>query len=326
MPISPPDWIYLRNVFNNVTSSNFKRMLSLSADHKAKLSYHGATNPDVNTLYLLFEPIHTAFTVKYAKVVANFGAYKSATSTVEALAADLSKTQIKSWDIKIQNVYEDHTDEYKSIIHSGRAPFQSGTYEQRLLAVQSLAISLAAYPLLSTVLTSVQAFATAFQNARLHQQELEGADTNLRVELEQAREDLALVMHRIFGQLIFLFAHQPGTIQSFYELQYLKAPAPKENLNPPININANSRQQAMEGLFVSTDNFELENPGETDLGYFVTETDLAATPNDVVFLQPKVKQVFTLAELTDGTTPRKLIVVNLTDKNGQFRTRLVQNE
>ncbi len=326
MPISPPDWTYLRNVFNNVTSSNFKRMLSLSADHKAKLSYHGATNPDVNTLYLLFEPIHTAFTVKYAKVVANFGAYKSATSTVEALAADLSKTQIKSWDIKIQNVYEDHTDEYKSIIHSGRAPFQSGTYEQRLLAVQSLAVSLAAYPLLSTVLTSVQAFATAFQNARLHQQELEGADTNLRVELEQAREDLALVMHRIFGQLIFLFAHQPGTIQSFYELQYLKAPAPKPNLNPPININANSRQQAMEGLFVSTDNFELENPGETDLGYFVTETDLAATPNDVVFLQPKVKQVFTLAELTDGTTPRKLIVVNLTDKNGQFRTRLVQNE
>jgi hypothetical protein len=326
MPITPPDWTYLRNVFNNVTSSNFKRMLSLSADHKAKLSYHGATNPDVNTLYLLFEPIHTAFTVKYAKVVANFGAYKSATSTVEALAADLSKTQIKSWDIKIQNVYEDHTDEYKSIMHSGRAPFQSGTYEQRLLAVQALAVSLAAYPLLSTVLTSVQAFATAFQNARLHQQELEGADTNLRVELEQAREDLALVMHRIFGQLIFLFAHQPGTIQSFYELQYLKAPAPKPNLNPPININANSRQQAMEGLFVSTDNFELENPGETDLGYFVTETDLAATPNDVVFLQPKVKQVFTLAELTDGTTPRKLIVVNLTDKNGQFRTRLVQNE
>ena len=326
MPISPPDWTYLRNVFNNVTSSNFKRMLSLSADHKAKLSYHGATNPDVNTLYLLFEPIHTAFTVKYAKVVANFGAYKSATSTVEALAADLSRTQIKSWDVKIQNVYEDHTADYKLIMHSGRAPFQSGTYEQRLLAVQALAVSLAAYPLLSTVLTSVQAFATAFQNARLHQQELEGADTNLRVELEQAREDLALVMHRIFGQLIFLFAHQPGTIQSFYELQYLKAPAPKPNLNPPININANSRQQAMEGLFVSTDNFELENPGETDLGYFVTETDLAATPNDVVFLQPKVKQVFTLAELTDGTTPRKLIVVNLTDKNGQFRTRLVQNE
>ena len=326
MPITPPDWTYLRNVFNNVTSSNFKRMLSLSADHKAKLSYHGATNPDVNALYLLFEPIHTAFTVKYAKVVANFGAYKSATSTVEALAADLSRTQIKSWDVKIQNVYEDHTADYKLIMHSGRAPFQSGTYEQRLLAVQALAVSLAAYPLLSTVLTSVQAFATAFQNARSQQQELEGGDTNLRVELEQAREDLALVMHRIFGQLIFLFAHQPGTIQSFYELQYLKAPAPKPNLNPPININANSRQQAMEGLFVSTDNFELENPGETDLGYFVTETDLAATPNDVVFLQPKVKQVFTLAELTDGTTPRKLIVVNLTDKNGQFRTRLVQNE
>ena len=326
MPITPPDWTYLRNVFNNVTSSNFKRMLSLSADHKAKLSYHGATNPDVNTLYLLFEPIHTAFTVKYAKVVANFGAYKSATSTVEALAADLSRTQIKSWDVKIQNVYEDHTADYKLIMHSGRALFQSGTYEQRLLAVQSLAVSLAAYPLLSTVLTSVQAFATAFQNARSQQQELEGGDTNLRVELEQAREDLALVMHRIFGQLIFLFAHQPGTIQSFYELQYLKAPAPKENPNPPININANSRQQAMEGLFVSTDNFELENPGETDLGYFVTETDLAATPNDVVFLQPKIKQVFTLAELTDGTTPRKLIVVNLTDKNGQFRTRLVQNE
>ncbi len=326
MPITPPDWTYLRNVFNNVTSSNFKRMLSLSADHKAKLSYHGATNPDVNALYLLFEPIHTAFTVKYAKVVANFGAYKSATSTVEALAADLSRTQIKSWDVKIQNVYEDHTADYKLIMHSGRAPFQSGTYEQRLLAVQALAVSLAAYPLLSTVLTSVQAFATAFQNARSQQQELEGGDTNLRVELEQAREDLALVMHRIFGQLIFLFAHQPGTIQSFYELQYLKAPAPKENPNPPININANSRQQAMEGLFVSTDNFELENAGDNALGFFLTEDELNPTPDDLTVMQPDAKQVFTTSELRDNTTPRKLLVVNLNNKAGKFKARLIQEE
>ncbi|QQS31094.1 MAG: hypothetical protein IPM47_09330 [Sphingobacteriales bacterium] len=326
MPTPLPDWSYLRNVFNNVTSSNFKRMLSLSADHKAKLLHNSLTNPDINTLYLLFEPIHTAFTNKYTAVTTNFGAYKSATKTVETLAAELSSKHIKSWDIKIQNVYEDHTAEYELIMHNGRAPFQSGTYEQRLLAVESLAESLASYPLLSTVLTSVQAFATAFKTARLNQQALEGADSSLRVELEQAREDLALVMHRIFGQLIFLFADQPGIIESYYELQYLKAPVPKPNPNPSININANSRQQAMEGLFVSTDNFELENTGDNPLGFFLTEDELNPTPDNLMVMQPDAKQVYSTAELSDTTTPRKLLVVNLNSTAGKFKARLVQEE
>ena len=325
MALQDPNWFYLRNVFNNVTSSNYKRMLSLSADHKAKLQQDSATNPAINTLYLLLLPAFNAYTEKYAEVTSNYGQYRGATSTVETLASELNK-QIKNWDIKILNVYDDSTPEYLALMQNGRKPFQSGTYEQRLNAVKALAISLAIYPSLSAVLPLVVAFRDDFEEARNIQQGLEHNDKMLRQELEQAREALAIVMHQIFGHLIALYAATPGIIESYYELQYLKAPAPKENLNPPLNINANSRQQAMEGLFVSTDNFELENPGDTDLGYFVTETDLAATPNDIVFLQPKTKQVFTLAELSDRTTPRKLIVVNLTDKNGQFRTRLVQME
>ncbi len=81
-----------------------------------------------------------------------------------------------------------------------------------------------------------------------------------------------------------------------------------------MNINANSRQQAMEGLFVSTDNFELENAGDNALGFFLTEDELNPTPNDMTVMQPDAKQVFTTSELRDNTTPRKLLVVNLNDK------------
>ena len=326
MALPDPNWSYLRNVFNNVTSSNFKRMLSLSTDHKAKLQNGGLTKPEIQTLYLQLLPSFEAFTEKYSEVTSNYTLYRGATTKVETLAFNLSNKLIKSWDIKILNIYDDTTIEYQTVMASGRKPFQSGTYEQRLNAVKALALTLVHYPSLAAVLTLVESFRDEFQAARNTQQMLEQEDTQLRKDLEQTREALAIVMHQIFGSLIALYAATPGNIEAYYELQYLKAPVPKENPNPPVEINANSRQQAMEGLFVSTDNFELENAGDTNLGYFITETDLAATPNDVVFLQPKTKQAFTLAELTDGSTPRKLIVVNLTDKDGAFRTQLVQME
>lgn len=326
MAIPTPEWFYLRNVFNNVTSSNNKRMLSLSRDHRDKLFQQSATDPEIEELYLLMQPAYVAFKDQYAKVNNNFALYNSATKQVEILASELNKN-IKTWDINIQNVFADDTVEYKGILPNGRKFFQSGTYDQRMSALDQLILALQAYPAnpsLSAVLTLVQTFSTNFQEARSKQQGYEGDDSLFRNQLEVTRERLAVVMHRILGKLIFLYADTPATIEAYYELHYLRAAPPSATSAATVDIAANSRLQAMSGIYTQDDEFELANAGTTPLGFFITENELVATPDDLTVMQPGAKQTYTLSELSDGTPSRMLIVVNINNVKGRFRAALVQ--
>ncbi len=326
MALNDSNWSYLRNVFDNVTSKNNKRMYILSTDHRDKLFEKSTTIPEINALYLIMQPAYEQFADAYSEASKNFTAYKVATSEFEAHLSALSSSHIQSWDIAIQYLLSGDVAAHQMLLPKGRVPFQSGAYDERIKAVRDLADAMVAYPTLSTLLTQVVAFRDSLTAARVAQQGKEANDTLSRQQLEVARENLAVTMHRIFGHLIALYAGQPAIIEAYYELKYLKSATPKPNPNPPIPINANSRQQAMEGLFVSTDNFELENTGENALGFFITEDELNPTPEDVTVLQSHVKRVFTTSELSDNTSPRKLLVVNLNNKTGKFKARLVQRE
>mgnify|MGYP001484302133 FL=1 len=134
-------------------------------------------------------------------------------------------------------------------------------------------------------------------------------------------------MHRIFGHLIALYAGQPAIIEAYYELKYLKAPVPKENPNPPIEIQPNSRLQIMDDTFATDAQITIENTGDTQLGVYLTSNELAQPPDNLVVLTPKTKQTYAYAELIDGTPhPTKLIAVNLTEKKGYCKAAIAQLE
>ncbi len=327
MALNDPNWSYLRNVFDNVTSSNNKRMYIMSTDHRDKLFEKSTTIPEINTLYLLMQPAYVQFTDAYSKVTQDFTAYKVATSEFETLITALSSTHIQNWDIAIQYLLPGDASAHQTLLPKGRTPFQSGAYEERIKAVRDLADALVAYPTLSTLLTQVVAFRNSLTAARVNQQGKEGSDTLSRQALEVARENLAVTMHRIFGHLIALYAGQPAIIEAYYELKYLKAPIPKENPNPPIEIQPNSRLQIMDDTFATDAQITIENTGDTQLGVYLTSNELAQTPDNLVVLTPKTKQTYAYAELIDGTPhPTKLIAVNLTEKKGYCKAAIAQLE
>ncbi len=327
MALNDPNWSYLRNVFDNVTRNNNKRMYIMSTDHRDKLFGKSATIPEINTLYLLMQPAYEQFADAYSKVTQDFTIYKVATSEFEVLISELSSTHISTWDVAIQYLLPGNVAARKTLLPKGHTPFQSGPYDERIKAVRDLADALVAFPTLSTLLAQVEAFRNSLTTARIDQQTKEGADTLNRQALEVARENLAVVMHRIFGQLMFLYSDQPAIIEAYYELKYLKAPIPKENPNPPIEIQPNSRLQIMDDTFATNSNITIENTGDTQLGVYLTSNELAETPNNLVVLQAKTKQTYAYAELIDGTPqPTKLIAVNLTEKRGFCKAAIAQLE
>lgn len=319
-------WFYLRNPFDNVTKSNFKRMVQLSRDLHDKL-FKQSGDLDIQPLYNLLLPQYVSFNKLYAQVQNNWALYQASTLSVENLFAELNR-KIKRWEAWILTEFDDSSPEYLSLLPNYKAPFQSGPYDIRLQMLAAFEMGLAAYPQLGNVLLDVQQFRINIEATRTKQQGFEQNDAELRQSLEGARIDLAVAMHRILGGLIQLYAHNTAHIETFFELRYLQAPTPKNNSNNPmLTVSGNSRSVAIETKFNDNNTIQLSNTGKVTLGFFITNNENAATPNDLTLLSPNESQTYSLPDLSDGLPePRFLMVVNLNSEIGKYQFEIGTEE
>ncbi|MBK9459293.1 MAG: hypothetical protein IPN94_07625 [Sphingobacteriales bacterium] len=232
----------------------------------------------------------------------------------------------KRWEAWILTEFDDDSPEYLSLMPNGRADFNKGPYEMRLKSVATLETALGAYPKLNTVLLDVQQFRTDIEAARTTQQGFEQNDKQLRQELEHARLDLAVAMHRVFGGLIQLYAHDTAHIETFFDMRYLQFTAAKRDPKAPVRtVSANSRSKVIERDFTNDVTLQISNVGNNSLGFFITNDENAATPNDITLLDAQESQSYTLSDLSDGTAnPRFLMVVNMNDEIGRYQAVLIE--
>jgi hypothetical protein len=150
-------WEPLENKFVNGTRTSKKRMNTVCADTGDKLDFRKA-EPGIGPLHLYYQPRRVLFQSKYALWFSTSGTYRAATQSLERFKAELSGVKAKRWDIKVQNHYIDDPDAYKAIFPSGRSPFQEGSYESRIIALQSLSNALTGIDPLRDTKTEVDAF------------------------------------------------------------------------------------------------------------------------------------------------------------------------
>lgn len=318
------NWSYTQNVFNNATKGNFKRMLLMSRDHHDKLKVEATTKPAIDALYQSFLPFFTNFTSIYSEVMNNASTYSSSTLRVEMLFQELSSKKAKRWDIMIQNEYDDSTIEYNDLFGNGRARFQAGAYDMRIAALVSFSNKLAIYPNLVAVKTEVDALFTQIDTARTTQQGNERLDANVRNQLENARVELAVAMHRVFGGLINLYAHNTKDIENYYEMKYVQSPTRSNTTSnnsgggTSVSVAANGRAILLNGNFTDSTAFVINNTGGVDLGVFATNDPQAAIPADLTFVSANSVGSFAGDELSDGATSfQYLIAVNLNGTAGK---------
>lgn len=314
------EWSYVQNVFNNTSKGSFKRMLLMSRDHHDKLKVEAAGNPAIDALYQAFLPDFTGFKDLYSQVNSNSAGYQGLTLQLENLMLELRGIKAKRWDIMLQNVYDDTSVAYRSVFADGRAPFQSGPYDMRIAAVQSLSANMAAYPDLAAVKADVDAFLANIEIARTEQQGGEKRDSTYRADLEDARIALAVAMHRVFGGLIQLYADNTKKIEAFYELKYLRASPSKTTSSAggggnsggtTITVGAQSRMTLLTGNYNINTAFTVNNTGTTAVSVFLSNDPQATAPIDASIVSGNEVISFTGDELTDGTSPMKyLIAIN----------------
>ena len=317
-------WPYLRNMFDNVTKNNYKRMVSMARDLHDKLLRQNA-DTDILVLYNLMLAEFTLFNKSFMAVSNNWALYQSNTLTVENWFKELTR-KAKRWEAWVLTEFDDDSPEYLSLLPNKRAAFNSGPYEMRLKSAATLETALGAYPTLNTALLDVQQFRLDIEAARTTQQGFEQNDKQLRQELEHARLDLAVAMHRVFGGLIQLYAHDTAHIETFFDMRYLQPNSTKHDTKAPVRtVSANSRSKVIERDFTNDVTLQISNVGNNSLGFFITNDENAATPNDITLLNPQENQSYTLSDLSDGTTnPRFLMVVNMNDEIGRYQAVLIE--
>lgn len=328
-------WSYLQNPFDNVTKRNLKRMLLMATDHFDKLRGAAQTNPQVQQWYTNELPHYQAFVNLYNKAHAQKNIYGMHTQEFEEQIRQLSSEKIKRWDIQIQTQYDDNSAKYKALLPNGRAPFQRGAYETRINEIETLYNALGHFPNLAHVQTEVSNFLQTIREGRSEQQAAEKQESDYSKMLEDARKVLAMAMHRIFGNLLALFAHDPEWVEGFYELKYLRAGSNSsddtkdegENTvkSSSAQLPANAQTVQLQGDILPEDEILIENIGETILEAWTTDDPNAAPPARTLLVSPQQSGSFVAKNICSGS-PKALVLRNLDAETGKYEVYLLRNK
>ena len=214
-------WIFLYNTFLVQTESSFRKALVLFTDTHAKLR-NEQTDPDIATMLSYLEPPFLAYVKIYNTWGAVSGTYHGKTQSVEELLANDLPLQLRRWEGKVRSEFIEDSPTEREIFPNKRSPFLSGTYEDRISAIGSLAEKLIDFPQLSAVQAEVNSFYNLMESARLVQQQKEGDLKRLSDLLEAQRVLVAEELHGILGLLIHKYRKNPLNVERYFDLSLLR--------------------------------------------------------------------------------------------------------
>jgi hypothetical protein len=213
-------WIFQINTFEVNTRGSNRKMLSLVTDTHSKLS--GATDPDIMMLHGLLDPVYNNYRqicIDYDVVAGN---REGGTLAFEIVMAQIPQ-QLRIWESGVRAVHFEDSPIEKSIFPNKRGPFQTGTYEERVGAIGTLAQKLNGMAGLAATHALVLSFYNMALGTRVAQQQDEGALAQMSDLREQQRVIVADMLYGILGYLMFKHRSERDMIDNYFDLTLLRS-------------------------------------------------------------------------------------------------------
>jgi len=298
-------WKYLINTFMVHTSKSFKKALSLTIDHLAKLTAN-EIDAEIAAMKAAFLPFHTAFVQTYNQLNSKLGIYKGKTMTTEQMLEELRDVTLNAWRGKVFSIFPEGTADALAIFPKGRTPFNSGTYEQRIEAVDSLYQTLSTYvsvPEMVTLAGEVLLYYNLMIGTRALQQNDEGSVKLLRSNLKQAHEILCVWLYRNLGLLMAKYAANPAFVLDYFDTSLLRTSTDQPDVTKTGNVGGNMQLYIdLQGVVLTAaTNMMFENtfntPGSIIRAQFQSDINAALDENrNFVAFQSLFGEVDTDAE------------------------------
>ena len=181
----------------------------------------GKADADILKLYNEFHPLVVIHNAKYSVWSSLRSSNPSNTLGVVQELDLLSSSYIKDWDVIIQGFYKNTSTKYKALLPHKRSLFQTGTIENRVLALNNLIIAIGTDANLATLKVTIATFITALDLAISKQSGQVGDIDTAIIDLDKAAFDCAEGMFLVYGGLVTKYYKNPITIDTFYKVDML---------------------------------------------------------------------------------------------------------
>ena len=323
------NWIFTSNTFEVQTRDNFKKMLTLSLDHYGKLVAAANTEPAIIPLRDDYAPLNLAYQNIYAAWKGAEGTHEGSTLNLQLLM-ELLNADIRTWEGTVRYVFPEDSPNEKSIFPNKRAPFQTGTYEQRISAVKTLAEKLATFttqPLLVTLSATVQSFYNTIEAVRLGQT---GDEINITMQamvLEEQRKACAVGMYGNLGRLIYLNRNSPVDTEQFWDLTLLRnltgEPYKEDMTINPETVKTVSLSDAQLDEIGANTGIKLQNTSTASVTLKAGFSEEAGTaPSFALAITPASQQQLTASELGWSSDKKYLVIQNESSETGTMKVEV----
>lgn len=214
-------WIYLSNTFETNTRKAFLKMLKIANDHLSRLNGDKG-DADILAMWTAFSPLVILYQNLYSTWEAAVNFRASQTFILLETFKSLSKPWIRDWMNKTQAIFPEDSPQDKALYPQRKALFQVGSYEGRIIAVNSLATMMGKFPELKKIKADVEAKYQELLDARDAQKQAMQAEEKADGELEAQR---LLLVEELFGNLGLLmhkYRKNPTLAERFFDLRLLR--------------------------------------------------------------------------------------------------------
>ncbi len=184
-----------------VTDGSYRLAIRISTFHLERLK---TKTGDLvyDELIDRYTPLHNNLLTAYNAWKGQGGSQLGQTIDFNNLLLLLRGTKIGKWDIAIQNIYDDKTSVYKTLLPHGRKPFQHGKQEDILSAVKVLGEATAKDPKLKDTNTEITGFYNDLQKAFDSQKQSIGNTSLTSEAVEKARVEMCVGQYANLGGII----------------------------------------------------------------------------------------------------------------------------
>ena len=215
-------WNFLINTFLVATKDSYRLALRIAKYHNDNL-FVDIADPNILAQYTLFHPLYLYLQKSYDLWHAKGGTQTGESVSLKLILKELSGTKIQDWDVQIQVVHKPKTGEYKKLLPHHRNPFQTGTPDERLSALNGLCTNLIGVEKLADLLVEVTAFTSDFKNVIDVQQKSIIATGSFSETVEAARIEMCECMFGNLGRLIGFNQKTPSVIAKYFPLKYIQS-------------------------------------------------------------------------------------------------------
>jgi hypothetical protein len=264
-------WSYLLNPWEIGTRNNFKKAAIAITDHDDKLNA-GIADPKIAAIFNRFHPFRVSFETLFTQWNSAKAGHSGSTRAVKILLKQLSGTKIRAWDVAIQKEYPLDTSTYKGLMPSRRGPFQTGSTDMRIQALDSLVANIGDDAKLRDLKAEIITFTGQLKAARTLQQGKEQVTPDLSGRLERQRVLTTTEMHRDMGSLLEMYADNPARIESYFQVSLIRKRSKAKETEPEsIAVTVEPLQTLkVEVVFGDTSRFWLFNYSEVPVTVFVS--------------------------------------------------------